>query len=233
ADEILCKLSQIQKTLSQLLDWSKSITQEIRLLPPGPAITTTPLPPSTVFEDCNSNHEVDDFDPSLPEDWERTSMTVNQEEARSVCLFVSSCEDRECTNIAYEAKFKHRAEVAHENPVVRQVAKFREGSCLDAARIFNHSKLYCIGQDGGFIVDTRSWSKCSSIPPIPSSNSIETITGWCDSHPRIQYISITAFEIGLGKGGKHIIKTIDSFVHSVDIKGSEYECEDYEPIGLL
>ncbi|BBG97443.1 hypothetical protein Prudu_006577, partial [Prunus dulcis] len=132
ADEILCKLSQIQKTLSQLLDWSKSITQEIRLLPPGPAITTTPLPPSAVFEDCNSNHEADDFDPSLPEDWERTSMTVNQEEARSVCLFVSSCEDRECTNIAYEAKFKHRAEVAHENPVVRQVAKFREGSCLDA-----------------------------------------------------------------------------------------------------
>ncbi|CAL2241423.1 unnamed protein product [Prunus armeniaca] len=420
ADEILCKLSQIQKTLSQLLDWSKSITQEIRLLPPGPAITTTPLPPSAMFEDCNSDHEADDFDPSLPEDWERTSMTVNQAEARSVCLFVSSCEDRECTNTVYEVKFKHKAEIAHENPVVRQVAKFREGSCLDAARIFNHSKLYCIGQDGGFIVDTRSWSKCSSIPPIPSSNSIETIvcaygkvyylacpstfspvtghsfgrynhdhkvweqmpsfpfyddydptmqmigyavcygvilfslsgsregsfsivafhvdrrdwnrvkidtsahsaplfegravvvdetiyalygdiiikafsfmreqcdvngisyslrqlftvqgldiarpllpclhdrtqylvhlgnhdffyvqTGWCDSHPRIQYVSITTFEIGLGKGGKHIIKTIDSFVHSVDIKGSEWfdlvfcfspEHEDYEPIGLL
>ncbi|PQM41958.1 uncharacterized protein Pyn_04723 [Prunus yedoensis var. nudiflora] len=274
---------------------------------------------------------------SLPEDWEQTSMSVNQEEVRSVCLFVSSCENRECTNTVYEVKFKHRGEVTHEPPVVRQVAKFREGFCLNAARIFNHSKLYCIGQDGGFIVDTRSWSKCSSIPPIPSSNLLETIvcaygklrdtpsgdiipiirrdwnrvkidtsahgapllegramvvnetiyalygdakikafsfigepcdvngisyslrqlfivqgldiarpllpwlnemthylvhlrnhdffyvqTGWCDSHPKIQYLSITTFEIVLGKGGKHLIKTIDSFVHSVDIKGSEW-----------
>ncbi|KAI5345359.1 hypothetical protein L3X38_013236 [Prunus dulcis] len=37
---------------------------------------TTPLPPSAVFEDCNSDHEADDFDPRLPEDWERTSMTL-------------------------------------------------------------------------------------------------------------------------------------------------------------
>ncbi|KAL6290103.1 hypothetical protein ACE6H2_007613 [Prunus campanulata] len=197
-DELLGKISQIEKTLSQLLDWSKSIKQEI-LLRPGPAITTTPLPPSAVFEDCNSDHEADDFYPSLPNDWEQTSMTVNQEEAkqtsmmvnqeeanqilmtvnqeeaRSVCLFVSSCEDKEYTNTVYEVKFKHRREVTHEPQVVRQVVKFHEGSCLHAARIFNHSKLYCIGQDGGFIVDTRSWSKCSSIPPIPSSNSLETI----------------------------------------------------------
>ncbi|XP_021826141.1 uncharacterized protein LOC110767025 [Prunus avium] len=419
-DELLGKISQIDKTLGQLLDWSKSITQEFGLLGPRPAITTTtPLPPSAVFDECNSDHEADDFYPSLPEDWEQTSMMVNQEEARSVCLFVSSCEDRECTNTVYEVKFKHRGEVTHEPPVVRQVAKFRKG-CLDAARIFNHSKLYCIGKDGGFIVDTRSWSKCSSIPPIPSSNLLETIvcaygkvyyfacssyfspvtghsfgrynpdhkvweqmtsfpfyddydltmqmtgyavcygvilfslsglrdesfsfvafhvgrrdwnrvkidtsahgaplfegramvvnetiyalygdakikafsfigepcdvngisyslrqlfivqgldiarpllpwlnemthylvhlrnhdffyvqTGWCDSHPKVQYLSITTFEIVLGKGGKHMIKTIDSFVHSVDIKGSEWfnlvfcftpECEDYEPIGLL
>ncbi|BBG97441.1 hypothetical protein Prudu_006573 [Prunus dulcis] len=355
------------------------------------------LPPSAVFEDCNSDHEADDFYPSLPEDWEQTSITVNQEEARSVCLFVSS---RECTNTVYEVKFTHRGEVTHEPPVVKQVAKFHEGFCLNAARIFNHSKLYCIGQDGGFIVDTRSWSKCSSIPPIPSSNLLENIvcaygkvyyfacsshfspvtgysfgrynfdhkvweqmtsfpfyddydltmlmtgyavcygvilfslsglrdesfsvvafhigrrdwnrvkidtsahcaplfegramvvnetiyalygdakikafsfigeqcdvngisyslrqlfvvqgldialpllpwfnemthylvhlgnhdffyvqTGWCDSHPKVQYLSITTFEIVLGKGGKHMIKTIDSFVHSVDIKGSEW-----------
>ncbi|CAB4300189.1 unnamed protein product [Prunus armeniaca] len=211
-DELLRKVSQIEKTVGQLWDWSKSITQEFGLLRPGPAITTTtPLPPSAVFEDCNSDHEADDFYLSLAEDWEQTSMTVNeeeatqtsmtvneeeatqtsmtvnqeeakqtsmtviQEEAKSVCLFMSSCEDKEFTNTVYEVKFKHRREVTHEPPVVRQVAKFREGSCLHSARIFNHSELYCIGQDGGFIVDTRSWSKCSSIPPIPSSNSVETI----------------------------------------------------------
>ncbi|XP_016649758.1 PREDICTED: uncharacterized protein LOC107881154 [Prunus mume] len=420
-DEILGKISQIEKTVGQLLDWSKSITQEFGLLRHGPAITTTkPLPPSAVFEDCNSDHEADDFYPSLPEDWEQTSMTVYQEEARSVCLFVSSCEDRECTNLVYEVKFTHRGEVKHEPPVVRQVAKFHEGFCLNAARIFNHSKLYCIGQDSGFIVDTRSWSKCSSLPPIPSSNLLENIvcaygkvyylacsspfspitghsfgrynpdhkvweqmtsfpfyddydltmemtgyavcygvilfslsglkdesfsvvafhvgrrdwnrvkidtsahcaplfegrvmvvnetiyalygdakikafsfigeqcdvngisyslrqlfvvqgldiarpllpwfnemthylvhlgnhdffyvqTGKCDSHPKVQYLSITTFEIVLGKGGKHMIKIIDSFVHSVDIKGSEWfnlvfcftpECDDYEPIEVL
>ncbi|CAL8122219.1 unnamed protein product [Prunus armeniaca] len=46
-------------------------------------------------------------------------------------------------------------------------------------------------------------------------------TGKCDSHPKVQYLSITTFEIVLEEG-KHMIKTIDSIVHSVDIKGSEW-----------
>ncbi|CAL9006944.1 unnamed protein product [Prunus brigantina] len=201
-DEILRKMSQIEKTVGQLLDWSKSITQEFGLPRPGPAITTTTsLPPSAVFEDCNSDHEADDFYLSLPEDWEQTSMTVNQEEAKqtsmtvnqeeakSVCLVVSSCEDKEFTNTVYEVKFKHRREVTHEPPVVRQVAKFCKGSCLHSARIFNHSELYCIGQDGGFIVDTRSWSKCSSIPPIPSSNSVGTIV--C-AYGKVSYLACSS-----------------------------------------
>ncbi|KAI5345355.1 hypothetical protein L3X38_013232 [Prunus dulcis] len=61
-DELRRKISQIEKTMGQLLDWSKSITQEFGLPFPVPAITTTtPLPPSAVFEDCNSDHEADDF----------------------------------------------------------------------------------------------------------------------------------------------------------------------------
>ncbi|PQM41959.1 uncharacterized protein Pyn_04724 [Prunus yedoensis var. nudiflora] len=65
-DELLGKILQIEKTLGQLVDWSKSITQEFGLLHPGPAIsTTTPLPLSAVFEDCNSDHEDDDFYPSF------------------------------------------------------------------------------------------------------------------------------------------------------------------------
>ncbi|KAI5320271.1 hypothetical protein L3X38_039979 [Prunus dulcis] len=48
---------------------------------------------------------------------------------------------------------------------------------------------------------------------------------------------ITTFQIVVGEGGGHMIKTIHSTVHSVDIKGSEWfdlvlcftpECEDYE-----
>ncbi|KAL6274547.1 hypothetical protein ACE6H2_025239 [Prunus campanulata] len=169
------KISEMEKTLGQLLDWSKSITQELRLRQPGPPVMTEPLPPSTVIEYCNPNHEADDLYPSLPGDGEHASITANQGEARSVYLFVSSYEDDEHANAVYEVKFKHGGEVAHESPVVRHVAKFRKGSCHDAARIFNHSKLYCIGHDGGFIVDTESWSKCSSIPPIPASKSVETI----------------------------------------------------------
>ncbi|KAI5330035.1 hypothetical protein L3X38_029432 [Prunus dulcis] len=317
-------------------------------------------------------------------------MTVNQGEARSVCLFVSSYEEGEYTNTVYEVKFKHGGKVTHEPPVVRNVAKFREGYCRQAARIFNHSKLYSFGDDGGFIVDTETWSKCSSIPPIPASNSPvcaydkvyylacrscfqpimepsfqrydpdkevceqmasfpfyddydhgmrisgyavyygvilfslyglrngnfgvvafhvsrnnwnrvkvdtstycappfqgravvvdETIyalygeaeiiafsfsidkdnddfiayslsqmfilhglefarpTDWCDSHLKVQYLSITTFRIVVGEGGRHMIKTIHSNVHSLDIKGSEWfdlvfcftlEYGDYEPV---
>ncbi|CAB4269799.1 unnamed protein product [Prunus armeniaca] len=186
-DELLRKVSQIEKTVGQLWDWSKSITQEFGLLRPGPAITTTtPLPPSAVFEDCNSDHEADDFYLSLAEDWEQTSMTVNEEEATQTSMTVNEEEATQTSMTVNQEEAKQTSmtvikrklnlrEVTHEPPVVRQVAKFREGSCLHSARIFNHSELYCIGQDGGFIVDTRSWSKCSSIPPIPSSNSVETI----------------------------------------------------------
>ncbi|BBH08317.1 hypothetical protein Prudu_020469 [Prunus dulcis] len=343
------KISEMEKTLGQLLDWSKSITQELRLRHPGPPVMTEPLPL-----------------PRLPEDWEHASMT-----------------DDEHANAVYEVKFKHGGEVTHESPVVRHVAKFRKGSCHDAARILNHSKLYCIGEDGGFIVDTESWSKCSSIPPIPASKSLETVvcaygkvyylacpstfspitgpsfgrydhdqktwkemtpfpfyddydysmqitgyavcygailfslsglrkgkfgvvafhvgrkdwnrvkidtsayyappfqgravvvdetiyalygeskiiafsftmdkhddngihyslrqlfilqgleferpTGWCDGYLKVQYLSITTFQIVAGEGGRHMIKTIYSTLHSVDIKGSEW----FDLVGIL
>ncbi|XP_021807233.1 uncharacterized protein LOC110751110 isoform X2 [Prunus avium] len=313
----------------------------------------------------------------------------------------------------YEVKFKHGGEV----PLIRHVAKFQEGYFPKVARVFNHSNLYYFGDDGGFIIDTETWSKCSSIPPTPASNSLETIvyaydkvyylarrsslepvtepsfgrydpnqkvweqmtpfsfyddydhhmritgyavchgvilfslcglrngnfsivafnvgrmdwsrvkvdnsaccdppfqgravvvgktiyalygeaeiiafsfkmekggdddiayslsqlfilqclefarpqmpwfddltqylvylgnhdffyvqTGWCDSHLKVQYLSITTFQIVVGEGGGHMIKIIHSTVHSVDIKGSEWfdlvlcftpECEDYEHI---
>ncbi|KAL6281291.1 hypothetical protein ACE6H2_018172 [Prunus campanulata] len=401
------RILEMEKTLGQLLDLSKSITQEIRLL----------RPPCTVIENYNPSHpnpEAYDLYPSLPKDWEPSLMVVNQAESRSVCLFVSSYEDEEYTNSVYEVKFKHGGEVTHEPPLVRHVAKFRDGYCRQATRIFNHSKLYSLGHDGGFIVDTETWSKCSSIPPIPDSNSpvsaydkvyylacrssfqpisepsfqrydpdqevceqltsfpfyddydhrmritgyavcygvilfslyglrngnfgvvafhvgrndwnrvkvdtstycappfqgravvvgetiyalygeVEIIafsfgldkddddciayslsqrfilyglefarpvlpwfddltqylvhlgnhdffhvqTGWCDSHLKVQYLSITTFQIVVGEGGRYMIKTIHSIVHSVDIKGSEWfdlvfcftpEYGDYEPI---
>ncbi|CAL9031258.1 unnamed protein product [Prunus brigantina] len=114
------KISEMEKTLGQLLDLSKSITQELHLL----------RPPCTVIENYNPRHpnpEPYDLYPSLPQDWEHLLMTVNQGESRSVCLFVSSYEDKEHTNAVYEVKFKHGGEVTHESPVVRHVAKFHSG----------------------------------------------------------------------------------------------------------
>ncbi|XP_016651793.1 PREDICTED: uncharacterized protein LOC103340779 isoform X2 [Prunus mume] len=166
------KLPEMEKILGQLFDLMKSITQELRLQGPSPAITTTPLPPSTVMEYRNPNHEAHDLYQSLPDDWEHASMTVNQGEARSICLLVSSYGDGIYTNAVYEVKFKHGGEV----PVIRHVAKFREGYCPQVARVFNHSNLYYFGDDGGFIVDMETWSKYSSMPPIPApNNSQETI----------------------------------------------------------
>ncbi|KAI5330110.1 hypothetical protein L3X38_029507 [Prunus dulcis] len=57
--------------------------------------------------------------------------------------------------------------------------------------------------------------------------------------PMVQYLCITTFQIIVGEGGRHMIKTIHSTVHHVDIKGREWfslefcftpECGDYEPI---
>ncbi|CAB4280976.1 unnamed protein product [Prunus armeniaca] len=55
-EKSLGKISEMEKTLGQLLDWFKSITQELRLLRPGPPITTRPLP-CTVIENYNPNQE--------------------------------------------------------------------------------------------------------------------------------------------------------------------------------
>ncbi|KAL6281289.1 hypothetical protein ACE6H2_018170 [Prunus campanulata] len=55
-EKSLGKIPEMEKTLGQLLDWFKSITQELRLLRPGPPITTRPLP-CTVIENYNPNQE--------------------------------------------------------------------------------------------------------------------------------------------------------------------------------
>ncbi|BBH08316.1 hypothetical protein Prudu_020468 [Prunus dulcis] len=55
------KLPEMEKIMGQLFDLMKSITQELCLQGPSPAITTTPLPPSTVMEYHNPNHEAHDL----------------------------------------------------------------------------------------------------------------------------------------------------------------------------
>ncbi|KAI5330108.1 hypothetical protein L3X38_029505 [Prunus dulcis] len=59
-----------------------------------------------------------------------------------------------------------------------------------------------------------------------------------EAHPKVQYLCITTFQIVV-EGGKHIIRTINSTVHPVDVKGRDWfflefcftpECGDYEPI---
>ncbi|XP_016651081.1 PREDICTED: uncharacterized protein LOC107881573 [Prunus mume] len=39
---------------------------------------------------------------------------------------------------------------------------------MKAAHIFNRSKLYILAQSGGYIIDTKTMSRCSSFPLPPS-----------------------------------------------------------------
>ncbi|XP_008244039.2 PREDICTED: uncharacterized protein LOC103342209 [Prunus mume] len=166
------KVSEMEKSLGQLFDWTKSITEELRLLRPIPPVTTS-IPISTVI-DGSPNHENVNVCPSLHVDSEDASMTVNQGEARSVYLLVSSY-GSEYANAIYEVKFKHGVGVTHEPPLVGLVAKFHEGLCFQAARNFNRSKLYCLVQKGGYIIDTKTKSICSSISPTLAPKSIATV----------------------------------------------------------
>ncbi|KAI5329621.1 hypothetical protein L3X38_029018 [Prunus dulcis] len=101
-------------------------------------------------------------------DLEPASMTLNQGEAiRSVYLFGFSYMSGEVANEIFEVKFKQGGGVTHEPRVVRLVARFSEKHepiGYQAARIFNRSKLYVVAQDGGYIIDTKSMSRCSSLP---------------------------------------------------------------------
>ncbi|CAB4263742.1 unnamed protein product [Prunus armeniaca] len=104
-------------------------------------------------------------------DREPTSMAANQEEARCVYLYVFG-DEGEYTNAIYEVKFKH--EVPR---VVELVAKFYEGRdyCFEAARIFNCSILYCRKRDGGYIIDTNTRARSSSVPPTLASKPTLTL----------------------------------------------------------
>ncbi|PQM36652.1 uncharacterized protein Pyn_21085 [Prunus yedoensis var. nudiflora] len=148
----LGNISKMEKSLAQLVDLTKSMLEQIRSLQP------------TVHKAVNPY-------PSLPMDSEHASLTLNQGEAiRSVYLFVSHYGIQERTNAIYGVKFKHGGGVTHEPPVIGLVDKFCEGEKYDvigmkAAHIFNHSKLYVVAQSGGYIIDTKTMSRCSSFPP--------------------------------------------------------------------
>ncbi|KAL6279975.1 hypothetical protein ACE6H2_016856 [Prunus campanulata] len=90
-------------------------------------------------------------------------------EAASVYFFVSYFGIQEESNAIFEVKFKSGA------PVVRCVDRFCEREKnqvvgLAAARI--RSNLYVLAQDCGFIIDTKTMSRCSSFtPPIKHKRS--------------------------------------------------------------
>ncbi|PQQ17399.1 uncharacterized protein Pyn_06731 [Prunus yedoensis var. nudiflora] len=90
-------------------------------------------------------------------------------EAASVYLFASYFEIQGESNAIYEVKFKYGA------PVVGRVDRFCEREKnqvvgLVAARI--RSNLYVLAQDCGFIIDTKTMSRCSSFtPPIKHKRS--------------------------------------------------------------
>lgn len=87
---------------------------------------------------------------------------MHQGEARSVYLVVSFGFKK--PTAIYEVKFRHGSGVSHEPTTIGLVAKFNEDNYSYAARIFNRSKLYCLTQRSGYIVDMNSFSRCSPIP---------------------------------------------------------------------
>ncbi|VVA37515.1 PREDICTED: LOC110751110 isoform, partial [Prunus dulcis] len=104
-------------------------------------------------------------------DREPASVAANQEEVICVYLYVSG-DEGEYTSAIYQVKFKHEALV-----IVELVAKFYEGKdyCFEAARVFNRSKLYCLKRDGGYIIDTNTRARFSSVPPTLASKPTLTL----------------------------------------------------------
>ncbi|PQQ17405.1 uncharacterized protein Pyn_06737 [Prunus yedoensis var. nudiflora] len=163
----LGNILKMEKSLAQLVDLTKSMLEQIRSLQP------------TVHKAVNPY-------PSLPMDSEHASMTLNQGEAiRSVYLFVSYYGIQERTNAIYGVKFKHGGAVTHEPPVVGLVARFCEGEDdkavgMQAAQIFNRSKLYVLAHKGGYIIDTKTMSRCSSFPPTIAYKSTPIVVSAYD-----------------------------------------------------
>ncbi|CAB4280491.1 unnamed protein product [Prunus armeniaca] len=123
--------------------------------------------------------------PSLPIDSEHASMTVNQGAIRSVYLITSYFGIEEPSNAIYGVKFKHGGGVTHEPPVIGLVDRFYEGEeyeiiRMEAAHIFNRSKLYILAQSGGYIIDTKTMSRCSSFPLPRAYKSIQNVVSAYD-----------------------------------------------------
>ncbi|CAB4279166.1 unnamed protein product [Prunus armeniaca] len=163
-DELLGKISEMEKSLAalsdqqiQLVHLTKSIAEQLRLL--RASVTGASVNTCTPNPNDGALHPY----PSLPMEieGEHASMMVNQGEARSVYLVVSFWSK----TAIYEVKFRHGRGVSHEPTTIGLVAKFNEDKFCHAARISKHSKLYCLTQHSGYIVDMNSFSRCSSIPP--------------------------------------------------------------------
>ncbi|KAL6280964.1 hypothetical protein ACE6H2_017845 [Prunus campanulata] len=98
---------------------------------------------------------------------DRDSKFHKGEAIRSVYLFGFSYMSGQLANEIFEVKLKQGGGVTLEPRVVRLVARFteeHEAIGFQAARIFNRSKLYVVTQDGGYIIDTKTMSRCSSLP---------------------------------------------------------------------
>ncbi|CAL9030771.1 unnamed protein product [Prunus brigantina] len=163
----LGNISKMEKSLAQLVDLTKSMLEQIRSLQP------------TVHKAVNPY-------PSLPIDSEHASMTVNQGAIRSVYLITSDFGIEERSNAIYGVKFKHGGGVTHEPPVIGLVDRFCEGEkyeiihIMKAAHIFNRSNLYILAQSGGYIIDTKTMSRCSSFPLPLAYKSIEIVVSAYD-----------------------------------------------------
>ncbi|PQP98741.1 uncharacterized protein Pyn_40475 [Prunus yedoensis var. nudiflora] len=57
---------------------------------------------------------------------------------------------------------------------------------------------------------------------LGNQDFVHVITGSCEGPRRVQYFCITIFQIIVGEGGTHMIKTLHSTVRSVDIKGLDW-----------
>ncbi|XP_021818334.1 uncharacterized protein LOC110760387 [Prunus avium] len=172
----LGNISKMEKSLAQLVDLTKSMLEQIRSLQP------------TVHKAVNPY-------PSLPMDSEHASMTLNQGAIRSVYLITSYFGIEEGSNAIYGVKFKHEGGLTHEPPVIGLVDRFCEGEKYDvfgmkAAHIFNRSKLYILTKSGGYIIDTKTMSRCSSFPPPLACKSIPSVVS---AYDKLYCLAIPSF----------------------------------------
>ncbi|CAB4281237.1 unnamed protein product [Prunus armeniaca] len=230
-EKSLSKIPEMEESLGQLFDLTKSITEELCLLLPIPHVRTA-IPISTVIDGSptmkllifiqENNSDVVAFHESRKR-WNRVQVE---------------------TSIRY-APFHGRAVVVgkticalHGDEFIGFSFSMDKGN--DDIIAYSLRKIFALR---GLEIASPPWPFCDYkteyLVHLGNLDFFHMKTGCCDVNIEVQFLCITTFQVVVGDGGRDMIKTINSTVHSVDIKDLDWfwlvfcftsDFGDYEPI---